>query len=72
MSDIAYTIGNRKGYDRDLLSPDVVAGERAVRKMGRSEEEGDPYEGGWIWRTREEAQAFIDSTELSFPQKSTA
>lgn len=69
MPETAFTIGNHIGYDRDLLSPDVVAGERVVNKMGRHPEWDEPYGGGWIWRTREAAQAFIDNTELSFPAK---
>lgn len=67
--EIAYTIGNQRGYDRDLTAPDVVAGERKVSKLGQRLDEDPPYPGGWVWRTQDEAQAFVDNTELSFPAK---
>ncbi len=47
--NLAFTIGNRSSYDRALT-------EGPVSKLGRSAD----YEGGWVWRTSEEAQAFID------------
>ncbi len=44
----AYTIGNFNSYDKALS-------EGEVKKLGK---EGD-YPGGCIWKTKEEAQAFI-------------
>lgn len=50
---IAYTVGHTSSYDQGLQE------EPELKKTGRSEE----YEGGWIWKTSEEARAFL-STEL--------
>lgn len=57
----AYTIGNRKSYDPDLVSDRHVSGEKPVRKIGCHPEWEEPYDGGWVWRTREDAEAFIDT-----------
>ena len=47
----AFTIGNKKGYDKALReTPDTVL------KLGRQE----GYEGGCCWRTRAEAEAYLD------------
>ncbi len=52
MRDInAYTIGHKASYDRDLK-------DRIAHKVGRTED----YPGGWIWETREEAEAFLNKT----------
>ena len=52
---IAYTIGNTSSYDFSLSNtPD------SSFKTGAH----DDYEGGWIWKTAEEAQAFIWSEEF--------
>lgn len=48
----AFTIGNRKSYDENLSRPGPV------KKLGRDESED--YPGGWVWKTREEAQEFLD------------
>lgn len=48
-SPSAYTIG--RGYDAYFET------QEAPKKSGHHED----YDGGWVWRTREEAQAFIDS-----------
>lgn len=49
---IAHTIGHTTSYEQCLKSsPD-----RAY-KMGQHED----YEGGWIWKTAEEAEIFINS-----------
>jgi len=44
----AYTIGNRVSYDRDM-GP-------YMKKTGRRPD----YKGGWVFRTAQEAQAYID------------
>lgn len=44
----AYTIGHTKNYDRALAE-----GENS--KLGQTID----YEGGWIWRTAEEAITFL-------------
>ena len=59
MTPTAFTIGNHHSYDSALRRGD------SPRKLGVRKD----YEGGWVWRTEAEAQAFIDSTELSFPAK---
>ena len=53
MSPAAYTIGNSVAYDAHLAKGEPV------HKLGRCE----GYDGGWVWRTREEAQAFIDAPD---------
>lgn len=60
---IAYTIGNRKSYDLSFQR-----GEPLV-KTGRRRDEFPAYEGGWVWRTREAAEAFIAATPLGFEPK---
>ena len=56
----AFTIGSQKAYDRDLATLEVN------KKIGVR----DDYGGGWVWRTAEEAQAFIDThPELAFTAK---
>lgn len=53
-TNIAYTIGCTKSYNEGFQTdPDM-------KKIGRSEN----YEGGCVWRTKEEAQAFIWSDEF--------
>lgn len=54
-----YTFGRTSGYDADLSARDDVM------KIGRR---GD-YPGGSVWRTREEAQAFVDSLPNEFCPK---
>ena len=46
-----YTFGRTKGYDEHLCT------QVAPKKMGKQ----DDYAGGSVWRTRKEAQAFVDS-----------
>lgn len=53
----AYTIGNREGYDHALEERGYL------EKIGR---EDDGYLGGWVWRTVDEAQAFIANSTLPF------
>lgn len=49
---VAYTIGNTKSYDR-ALTDDLEHAE----KVGKNYD----YEGGYIWKTFEEANTFINS-----------
>ena len=58
--NLAFTIGNQKGYDHDLATKD-----RNI-KLGCRPESCPPYEGGWVWRTAQEAHEFIAKTELPF------
>lgn len=51
---IAYTIGNFKNYDEALATNEIVT------KLGRQED----YCGGCIWKTKEEAQAFIIADKI--------
>jgi hypothetical protein len=46
----AYTIGNKKAYDRAVLE--------GASKIGRMSD----YEGGCCWPTRAEAEAFLNRT----------
>lgn len=50
----AYTIGNTINYNFSLL-----LGEEVI-KTGRTED----YCGGWVWRNKEDAQAFIDADKI--------
>lgn len=54
----AYTVGHKGSYDASLASGEPVY------KTGRTED----YEGGWIWPTRQAAEAFLAPTQgmLSF------
>lgn len=52
--DTAYTMGNFKNYDEALATESVVT------KLGRQ----DGYSGGCIWKTREEAQKFIEADKI--------
>ena len=61
----AFTIGNYKSYDRTLAEYQADPSLPTPAKLGRQ----DDYEGGWVWATQEEAQAFIDSHDLAFPAK---
>ncbi len=49
-----YTVGLVAKYEKA-----IDAG--GARKLGRRVENGRPAHGGWVWRTRAEAQAYIDS-----------
>ena len=53
---VAYTIGNVRSYDKDLVEKENLY------KVGRSED----YPGGWVWKTIEEVQQFIKKTVLNF------
>jgi hypothetical protein len=61
VGDVAYTIGNVHSYDKALTEPDTV-------KIGARLDEEPPYAGGCVWRTAEEATAFIQEhgSELGF------
>lgn len=58
---MAFTTGNRAGYDRGLLN-----GETA--KLGAHPARGEEpaYGGGWVWATAAEARTFIETTDLPF------
>jgi len=62
---VGYTVGLASSYE-SAIDEEEAKGKK-VQKMGRlSAEEGPdgkPYEGGWIWRTRAEAQAVIDKND---------
>lgn len=57
----AYTIGNQKNY-LEALDDFRKRGE-PLTKLGRDD---DGYSGGIVWKTPEEAQQYIDTTELPF------
>lgn len=52
MTKTAYTIGAAKSYDAALSSPTP---ENPATKLGRRPD----YEGGWVWRTPEDARLFL-------------
>jgi len=54
----AYTIGNEHGYDETLASG------TAVYKLGKRPEED--YPGGWVCKTIDDAQNFINDQDLPF------
>jgi hypothetical protein len=54
---LAYTIGNEKSYDLALLDTDVGP----PLKTGVRPDWDPPYTGGCIWRSAQEARAYIDS-----------
>lgn len=59
---IAYTIGNPKVYDKNLVKY------CKFYKSGKNHGYDDKsYEGGWVWKTIEEAKEFIRKETLSFP-----
>jgi len=47
--DLVYCIGHKESYDLGLS-------QGPMKKRGR----GDRYSGGYVWRTREEAQGVAD------------
>ena len=53
---VGYTVGLISSYE-SAIDEEEAKGKK-VQKTGRMPE--DNYEGGWIWRTRAEAQAKID------------
>lgn len=64
MTREAFTIGNEAVYE------EVLRGEDDVIKIGFRPDLDPPYPGGWVWRTREAAQAFIDANpDLGFKAK---
>jgi GNAT superfamily N-acetyltransferase len=54
--NVAYTIGAERSYDEDLATEDPAQN----TKMGQREDDDGFYEGGWVWRTAEEAGTFIE------------
>jgi hypothetical protein len=58
MSRDAFTVGYAKVYDEGLEHP---APTNPNTKLGRR----DDYEGGWIWRTPQEAATFLKSSAFA-------
>jgi hypothetical protein len=54
MTEPAYTIGRTSGYDRALVENSETL------KIGRQPD----YQGGWVWQTREEAEAFLSQGKI--------
>ena len=54
----AYTVGNEASYDRGL------AEDPGMKKLGRQMLHGSLYEGGWVWRSRAGAEAFLSGEDL--------
>lgn len=52
---IAFTIGNTQSYDQALSEESGIC-----KKLGKCHD----YDGGWIWKTSEEAAAFIHSSDF--------
>jgi hypothetical protein len=61
----AFTVGNAKNYDQALREDPLV------EKTGVRVDTDPPYSGGWVWRTREEAETYIREhrVELKFRPK---
>jgi hypothetical protein len=51
---IAFTIGSTKNYIESITN------NTSAKKLGKSED----YLGGWVWKTREEAEQFIRSNQF--------
>lgn len=65
---VIYTLGTKKTYDAAL---DIKAAEgKPLLKVGRGTVKGVPYEGGSVWETRAEVQAYIDGSEAD-PERMT-
>lgn len=56
----AYTVGNKEVYDQALSE------EPGLKKLGRQVIDGSLYDGGWVWRTRGEAEAFLDGIDYCY------
>jgi hypothetical protein len=56
----AYTVGAEQSYDLALRE------DPAVTKLGTRPDDDPPYPGGWVWRTAEEAWAFVAGASLPF------
>lgn len=52
-----YTLGHKVSYDAGL--EEMKARGRPLLKVGRGMHKGVPYEGGSVWRTREDAEAYM-------------
>lgn len=51
---LGYTIGSTKSYNEAFLT------DPNIKKVGKSEN----YDGGWIWKTQEDASNFLNSIEF--------
>lgn len=52
-----YTVGHTKQYEQRLTEPEPAM------KLGRQIIDGEMYDGGSVWPTREAAQAWLDTTD---------
>jgi hypothetical protein len=50
MNKQAFTIGRTTSYDKEIAK-------HSTTKLGRD----DTYPGGWVWRTAQEAEQFIEN-----------
>lgn len=64
---LAYTMGNKEGYDTDLDR--LARGEiPKLHKIGRCVlDNGEYYEGGCCWPTYEEAKQYIEKHQDNIP-----
>ena len=56
MTALAYTIGRAESYDQALAEATAAD---PVMKIGRDDDRG--YLGGWAWKTKDDAEAFVGS-----------
>lgn len=72
MTQTAYTLGSKHGYDQSLR----VAARTGIpsRKLGQRLDEEPPYQGGWIFVDKYDANAFRYSSgfERAFPDRHPA
>ena len=69
MQKICYTIGVESSYDKYL------AAEPNAKKLGRyTDEHGEEYPGGWVWKSADDAYKFLAGKKASklFPNKKLA
>ncbi len=57
MEPSAFTVGRTTSYEETLGQPNA-------KKLGLRLDWDPPYHGGWVWRTKEEAQKFLDSGRI--------
>jgi hypothetical protein len=53
-----YTIGNEKNYR------EAIAKYGAIQKLGRGIVDGKAYEGGYVFKTQENAERYIDEVGM--------
>lgn len=60
--NMIYTIGNKNGYEEAFEKLKPIHPQKLGRNQTIDQDDADvTYPGGAVWRTREEAQAYIDS-----------